>query len=344
MWIKGNVMESTEEVLKKTYNIFESYKKSPNIELSESYIVIASEYTKIAKKLLDCNIDLNKNDNSKYWGEILRTFSKSKEGTERFVGERVTLICIIAYEVLIQSGEDIAASIKDDAEKMVSNLKSFVYPGYDDIRVAINYYDKFWKFQLLNDRLENLYKEKVESDINAVLGFKESEISKIKEDIVKNKELLERVETNSGFTSLFSGFESYSENIKKKLFWVSWEVRGLKAAMISVPALGIWLAFSGGESVRIYFGLLSILIVIGVLLRFSARKEDQLEQVLSKIDSRTALAVFHKYQVKDMEDESEKIIAHEKFQNFIYTEIKTSEWHAPDIAESIAQIIKSGRK
>ncbi len=49
--------------------------------------------------------------------------------------------------------------------------------------------------------------------------------------------------------------------------------------------------------------------------------------------------MFYRYQVVEGSEEDKKTAVN-NFNSFIYSEIETSDWNAPDISEGIAKILK----
>jgi len=287
------------------------------------------------------------NDDLNYWSTIV--YQLVNEGGASLTGDDLIhrascFIYIVAKETLTNGGADpTAKKVWDKVVDALEDIRRYNSALADEISTYCVFYDEVARYRLLEDRVKIVYEANLDSRFEHSINQNEREISNLEEKIKSNKALLESIEGKTAFTSLLSGFEQYSDSIKSRLKWVSSEVLFFKVLIFAVPLIGVVYSIFWGESLKIYFGLFSLLVVVGLLLRFSARKEDQLEQLLSNINTRTSLAVFHKYQLNDM-DEGEKLIAHERFQSFIYSEIKTSEWNAPDVSASIAEIIKSARK
>lgn len=336
----GKTLETITEVNKKLVAFYDSTESGAVNEIIKKLLFAGKEIVIFTE-------EYEVNDNLIYWSDLLDELvgkGFEKKAYNHIISQVTCFIYILSKELLAShSGSMNAYSALSQIEEAKELIKNYDLDLFEDIKNYCDCYDDVMRFKLLEDRIFVIYEKSLKSRFDSELGRNKEDIFILNEKIEKNKELLESIESKSAFTSLLSGFDRYSESIENKLSWVSREVKTLKMSMITVPIAGLFYSFSSPTDIRVYVGLFSLLVVLGLLLRFSARKEDQMEQLLSNINTRTSLAVFHKYQLNDM-DESEKFIANERFQSFIYSEIKTSDWHAPDISASIAEIIKAARK
>lgn len=286
-------------------------------------------------------------ENSKSWSELIRCIFYDPEIKELANEVRyIIFLYVVANELLVidktrHEGKIEAALnvVKKAKVKYDENHKSLA-GVIDD---CFDRYNSFWRYKALEERVNEGNANLVEAKVSAGLKDKEKELKRLKHRIDENKEILEGIEDNTGFTALFSGLNKYASSLKGDLRKTSEDVKNIKYLLFFTPACSMLLSLIVNVGYGFYISTVSIMVVLGLFLKVSLRKEDQYQQLLNKVENRVAVAVFHKYRLKDI-GEKEAEVANEKFHSFIYSEVETSEWNAPDVGESIVSILREIKK
>lgn len=293
------------------------------------------------------------NDELQEWIMYIKGILEESESVndDGYLWTTILFSYVVTKEILVLGGAgskgaqalgSIKSALNEYSDKVESSKGSSFLNNKVTIDAHISFYEESFRFQLMEARTRLVYNRDLSSKIDEVLGDVKREVDNIEKDIARNKEVLEVVKNNTGYTALLSGFNEYNERIDIALDKIKGEIFWLKLALLLIPIFSFIASFSTADF-KIYMGFFSLFVLLGYFLKIATRKEDQLDQIKASINSRTSLAVFHEYQVKNLE-EGERLSAHEKFQNFIYSDIKTSEWHAPDVSENIANLIKAIKK
>ncbi|AZM94745.1 hypothetical protein EI420_03170 [Vreelandella venusta] len=254
----------------------------------------------------------------------------------------IVFLYVVANEVLVTHETGQIEKLEAAISKIITAKEMYRESNKsigDLIDIYFKQYDSFWRFRILEERVFQKNEEKVEEKISDCLKEKYDVLDRLDRRISENKDILEGIEDNTGFTALFSGLNKYATMLKKELRRASNEVRNIKYLLFLTPAVSMLLSLIVEVEYGFYISVVSIMVVLGLFLKVGLRKEDQYEQLLSKVENRVAIAVFHKYRLKEME-ESEGRIANEKFHSFIYSELETSDWNAPDVGEGLLKILK----
>lgn len=281
--------------------------------------------------------------NESLWEEITKIiFEDNNLNDFPDYGKYIVFIYVVAKEIIMMGGGGSPGKAQSAIDKVLKSKTLYdnsnkSFSGIID--TYLKQYDDVWKFAFLEERVYLRSEKRIEGKINKSLVKKKKALDDIEFRISENKEILESVEGNTGFTALFSGLNKYASMLKKELRKTSNEVRNIKYLLFCTPALSMLLSLVVDVEYGFYISIVSIMIVLGLFLKVGLRKEDQYEQLLTKVENRVATAVFHKYRLNEM-DESEGKIANEKFHSFIYSEIETSDWNAPDIGEGVLKILK----
>ena len=219
-------------------------------------------------------------------------------------------------------------------EKQKEDLKNRVEFFYSEIHPSI-----------LNLRIEEkFYVMKREFEENSFFVDGEKKLIALKEE---GEKLWLKVKDEIQRASLIKTFESFVSYTRsklataKKIRWISF------SSMFVVPILNIIGHFCYGLGLEYVIAgcLLSFLICVlmGIVFKVALRSEDQLEQVLHKLNNKTAIIYYYHNDKENLKKEgvpmNKEIDA--KFYDFLFSDIETKEWNSPDVGQSIIDIIKA---
>ncbi|PCF96919.1 hypothetical protein [Vreelandella nigrificans] len=286
--------------------------------------------------------EININDSLECWIDIVEFFFGNVGALRKddFIVNCTSFIYVVNKELMI-IGKGVEKNKGFDYEyrnfiEEINNDKDV----FERVVELNKKYNDLYKYKLLEERAKSVYLKELDKRFDESLGKMEDRVVNVEESANSSSEKLELIKNDLGFTSLFSGFHNYSEKIEKNLYWTGKEVLLYKIVLLALPLLAGIYAISGGEEYRVYGSFFVLALGVGLLLRMAARKNDQFEQTLSQINLKTSIAVFHEEQMRKIKD-SERQHANEKFIEFIYSDIKTSEWHYPDLTSGLAELIKA---
>ncbi|MEL7614384.1 hypothetical protein AAGW18_17940 [Vreelandella titanicae] len=326
----NNVVEDIRKHSEFTYLEDEVKSNSKNIDFLKSINFSAVSLLQV--------INEEPNDNLFSWKELVKANNLKDVHVNVFIVSSFVLIYVASKEFLRYSG--LASSAKkaiDTLEECLENNKSSDY--YSSIIAKIEIYENYISFALQEERTRRLYELSLDEKFNHALMGHEQRIEKIKSKLDYNMELLESIESETGYASLIHGFKEYAKKLNEKKRKLTVETNNIKYLLFLIPTLSAFLSLTMDVGYGFYLSAISAMALLGLLLRVNIRKEDQLDQVFTKIDNRIALSMFYRYQVVEGSEEDKKTAA-SNFNSFIYSEIETSDWNAPDISEGIVKILK----
>lgn len=163
------------------------------------------------------------------------------------------------------------------------------------------------------------------SVMNASLEKAEKDLATLKSDL--------------GITSLVKDLDEYSLSIKSKLTQLGKDGGNLKKSVIATPIIVMVVALIFNPAWQFYTAFTILMIILGSLLRDNMKKVGWYEEILSKIDNKMAMVIFHRNNTVNLTSD-EKKDANSEFLKLIYSPVERKDWDFPDFSSSISKIIK----
>lgn len=337
---KGSAIE-----LSRRIKDYINYNDRSHHELDDLFGLVYRSLEQISAVLVEneANDDISKWRDSLHSSLAFADF-KSQSNIDETVITSIFLAYIIISETNTIGGTgDSGVKAYSDICKAVELAGSVVESKKVDLDFRIEYYEKFSKLMYAHERVGIFYRQDFKVSVDGYLKDLEKEIGVIGERSDETLKIVESLETKAGFASIFDGFSEYSRQMNGKLRKVRKEIERMRYALFVIPVTTGICAITGVDDYRFYISASALMLVVSALIRIGFKKEDQLEQILSKIENKLALSVFHRYQVNGLEGD-ERVHANNEFNSFMYSDVEASEWNVPDATDSLVKAMNSLRR
>ncbi|WP_445011401.1 hypothetical protein [Vreelandella stevensii] len=301
-------------------------------------------------------LGLINNDGSKIWQEFLTRWRPRFSNYTDFVRQCFLLLATVEAieEEVALAGSD--ETLTKEMYRQINSVHSFYSADYKDQyeRFKVEY-EKRIKLSMLEERalirFREFNKESIAAELKDLKEEKErismefsQAITGIKAEISETNGIVTQFKNDASLTVLFKGFSDYAEVMRHKVHKLTIEKYSWMALL---AVLIIWNAINDSFVSLEWKALIPMgagAIFILTMLKVNLKKLDQYEQITAKVEHKLAVSLFYKNEM-DKESKVRDVSAIDnEYYRFLFSEIETTEWNTPDIANDISKILKSYKK
>jgi hypothetical protein len=295
------------------------------------------------------------NDDNVFWENFIKDWEPNFERYDKYIPECFLVLGIV--EVVIQEVKIIGviSSVMNEVQRTTSMLMERYEWSEEDLSkydACIDDYSKTVKFSLLWRRMEKSFENINSNQVNEKFDSLKKEVVAIDQDLKekadkinagldRNKEILDVVEARTSFASLYSGFDSYATEVKKRRCRAVVEKYFLFFVMVGVLIAGAYWRSIFQNDVFVLLSFVGSFALAGMLLRVCLRTIDKLDYVISTVEHKLAVSAFYENRIEKVESSAEKEKIVEEYYRFLFSKIDSSTIQIPDLSESVAKLVSN---
>ncbi|UTD57613.1 hypothetical protein [Halomonas sp. MS1] len=336
-----------DDILNKYLDVCVSISDGYSISLNENSFTNVSAAAKKIENMCDTllkykDITFDDSEIGRDW--ISRVYKETPSGTsEEMIRRKLGTIlgfvklCILDGLSSSYRFDSELESLNKDVDKVLSGQNNEEFTKNFN-RLIVEYLH-FFNRMFSEIRIENEIKTEINNIFEKDFHNIKQESIDISSSLEQAKADLSTLKSDLGMTSLLKDLDKYSGDISSKLTELGREGSKLKRSVIISPVIVMLAAIIFNPAWQFYTAFTILMVILGALLRDNIKKIGWYEEMLSKIDNKMAMVLFHRNNTVNLSND-EKQGANAEFLKLIYSPIEKKDWDFPDFSSSISKIIK----